>query len=136
MVLRWLMVMLITLSWLSISNHCALGLANAEGHEPKTISAHDCCATDLPATPQPADDSATPCCKDLRAVALTLEKSPVASAAFSVGVPLDFVLLLVAAPRPLPLAGRFLDNGPPQSRSFAEAVLQRSLLAHAPPVLS
>ena len=29
-----------------------------------------------------------------------------------------------------------LDTGPPESRSFAELILQRSILAHAPPVLS
>lgn len=28
-----------------------------------------------------------------------------------------------------------LDTGPPEIRTFAESVLQRSLLAHAPPVL-
>ncbi len=29
-----------------------------------------------------------------------------------------------------------LDTGPPEIRTFAESVLQRSLLAHAPPVLA
>jgi hypothetical protein len=27
----------------------------------------------------------------------------------------------------------FLDTGPPKARTFAELILQRSLLAHAPP---
>jgi hypothetical protein len=27
----------------------------------------------------------------------------------------------------------FLDTGPPDAHSFAELILQRSLLAHAPP---
>jgi hypothetical protein len=29
-----------------------------------------------------------------------------------------------------------LDTGPPGARSFAELILQRSLLAHAPPILA
>jgi hypothetical protein len=33
------------------------------------------------------------------------------------------------------LAPLLLDTGPPAARSFAELILQRSLLAHAPPVL-
>jgi len=33
------------------------------------------------------------------------------------------------------LAPLLLDTGPPGARSFAELILQQSLLAHAPPVL-
>ena len=32
-------------------------------------------------------------------------------------------------------SGIFLDHGPPRVASFAEIVLQRSLLSHAPPTL-
>ena len=74
-----------------------------------------------------------PCCKTLRAIA---------SAKISVAAnTLDFVLkayLLhtalpeISQPSPLLLA---LDTGPPDALSFSETVLQRSILAHAPPVL-
>ena len=40
-------------------------------------------------------------------------------------------LISAAETQLLPLE---LDTGPPFARSFAESVLQRSILAHAPPV--
>ena len=40
---------------------------------------------------------------------------------------------LISAAEPQ-LSSRELDTGPPFAGSFAESVLQRSILAHAPPV--
>jgi hypothetical protein len=45
---------------------------------------------------------------------------------------IDWVLL----PATESAAGIFLDHGPPPAASFAETVLQRSLLSHAPPGLT
>jgi hypothetical protein len=43
------------------------------------------------------------------------------------------VLQAISAPVVKPGLGILLDHGPPRAVSFAEIVLQRSLLAHAPP---
>jgi len=42
----------------------------------------------------------------------------------------EFTLVAHSHTTPAPL---FLDTGPPEARTFAELILQRSLLAHAPP---
>src|SRR2546430_5004071 len=43
---------------------------------------------------------------------------------------------LVTAYLQTTLAPLFLDTGPPGAHSFAELILQRSLLTHAPPILA
>jgi hypothetical protein len=82
--------------------------------------------------PSKQKDTALPCCKTLRAVTVT--KISVAANA------LDFVLkeylsdatlFLLSQPPGSLLA---LDTGPPRALSFSETVLQRSILAHAPPL--
>jgi hypothetical protein len=40
---------------------------------------------------------------------------------------------LITAYLQMTVAPLFLDTGPPDAHSFAELILQRSLLAHAPP---
>jgi hypothetical protein len=128
-------VTLAAVSWLAVSNHCALGLSAIEAHDADGVAEHDCCASDVPAQPKPAKDSAAPCCKTLRALSVTPVHAFNASATIAVGAPLDFATIL-APPRPAVAAYQFLDTGPPGGRTFAEVVLQRSLLAHAPPFLS
>ncbi|MGH8094020.1 MAG: hypothetical protein ACREIF_11195 [Chthoniobacterales bacterium] len=60
-----------------------------------------------------------------------------ANAAMIAPGPLDLMTRIVAeAPRRSIVASHFLDTGPPGGRTFAESVLQRSLLAHAPPFLA
>jgi hypothetical protein len=136
MALRWATVTLTAVSWLAISNHCALGLATVETHEQDAVSAHDCCASEVPAQPRPARHPTTPCCKTLRALSVSLDKSFVASATNLVGTPLEVITTTVMMSQPPALAHRLLDPGPPGGRTFAESVLQRSILAHAPPFLA
>ena len=83
-----------------------------------------------PAKKKPATQ--TPCCKDVRAV---LAKTVAATTiiARSIG-PQTFAAQLVTAPPRLPSEVELLDTGPPGRLSFAELVLQESMLAHAPPV--
>ena len=73
-----------------------------------------------------------PCCKTLGAIT---------SAKISVAVnTLDFVLKPYFLHTTLPEISQSsllvlpLDTGPPDALSFSESVLQRSILAHAPPV--
>jgi hypothetical protein len=74
-----------------------------------------------------------PCCKDLQATAT--------AAATTVAKPTCLGLLQTVFATPLTIIDAYapsilqiLDNGPPGDKSFAELVLQRSILAHAPPV--
>ena len=136
MILRWATAMLAAISWLAVSNHCALGLAAVGMHQRAAVSAHDCCASEVPAQPKPAKDPATPCCKTLQALSVSPAKSFEVSVTTFVRGPLVFSTPTIATPRAAPVAHRFLDTGPPGGKTFAESVLQRSLLAHAPPSLS
>jgi hypothetical protein len=120
-------VVLTLIAWFSLSNHCALG-AVAPVSEGASSS---CPMHSSPAKKKPA--TKTPCCKDVRAV---VAKGVSASAA---GVRLIVVRDYTAevfAQRPAPVATEFenLDTGPPGWVSFAESVLQESMLSHAPPV--
>jgi hypothetical protein len=48
-----------------------------------------------------------------------------------------FVAPLILRNEPkVTLLGRELDTGPPFAKTFAESILQRSILAHAPPFLA
>ena len=137
MTLRGATVALVAVSWLAVSNHCALGLAAIETHSSDAVSAqaHDCCASEVPSQPNPAKDPATPCCKKLEALSVSPAKSVEASVTIFFGGPLACSTLTIAMPRVAPVAYGFLNTGPPGGKSFAESVLQRSLLAHAPPFL-
>ena len=73
-----------------------------------------------------------PCCKDLRAVTAHAMKSIATVARQLVGEQ-DYVAAVVLAPTRVALLPELLETGPPRLLSFAEAILQRSILAHAPP---
>jgi hypothetical protein len=137
MALRWATVALVAVSWLAVSNHCALGLAAIETHSSDAVSAqaHECCASEVPGQPKRSKDPATPCCKTLQALSVSPAKSFEARVTIFFGGPLACSTPTIATPRVGPLAYRFLNTGPPDGKSFAESVLQRSLLAHAPPFL-
>jgi hypothetical protein len=118
-------------AWFAISNHCALGAL--ERLQP--LETHAACHGSDPApTKQPAKHD-SPCCKLLRAT--LVQPSPSATQP-------DFTGLLSAWPVAIVfLSEQFrkqesfeLDTGPPFNESFAETVLQRSILAHAPPGLA
>lgn len=125
---RWSTVLLTITAWILLSNHCALGLGG-------TVVSSDSETGGCPMHSSPAKEKPLaniPCCKDLRAVTAHATKSVAAVARQLVGEK-DYVAAVVAAlPRvtllPVPLA-----TGPPRSLSFAEAILQQSILAHAPP---
>jgi hypothetical protein len=137
MTLRGAAVALVAVSWLAVSNHCALGLGAIETHSSDAVSAqaHDCCASGVPGQTNPAKDPVTPCCKTLQALSVSPAKSFEARVTIFFGDPLACSTPTIATPRFAPVAYRFLNTGPPDGKSFAESVLQRSLLAHAPPSL-
>jgi hypothetical protein len=128
---RIAIVAVTTAAWFSISNHCTLGALENANPSPTFAACHG-----SPPAPEksPAKDEAPPCCKLLRAT-LTKSDQPVIQNYFTGSLQ---AWLSVA----LALIDQFhwqqsfeLDTGPPFSESFAESVLQRSILAHAPPLV-
>jgi hypothetical protein len=119
-------IVTMAVAWIFAANHCALAAVQSLG---KQNIEHVCCHSDQGATePVP-----TQCCKALAA--------PVPQATVAPAVHLDeFQPVWLQASR-VQVAAEILtvvafDTGPPRrSTSFAVLVLNRSLLAHAPPVL-
>jgi hypothetical protein len=125
---RSITVAIAIFSWLAISNHCAFGAIADRGRETQSA----CPFHSEPVKPQPPP-STTQCCKILRAVVPVVTKSWERDDAKISAVDLrvdEFTFVAYSHTTSAPL---FLDTGPPKARTFAELILQRSLLAHAPP---
>lgn len=106
-----------------VSDHCALGAITTgqTSHSPCHGSA------------APGKSEQVTCCKGLPA---TLAKTNSLVAGIGLALPpQSWLSEQVILPRPLNQArSHESDMGPAFSASFAESVLQRSILAHAPPV--
>ena len=125
---QWATVLLTIAAWLLLSNHCALGLSGTPGGADSELGA--CPMHSAPAKEKPAAN--LPCCKELRALASHAGKSVASVTSQLVGVR-DYVTAVFLMPPRLTTRVLTLDTGPPHSLSFAESILQRSILAHAPP---
>ena len=121
-------VLLTITAWLLLSNHCALGLSGALVEADSELGA--CPMHSAPAKGKPATN--LPCCKELRAITSHAGKNVATVASQPVGVR-DYVTAIFLRPPLLAVPVLDLDTGPPHSLSFAESILQRSILAHAPP---
>jgi hypothetical protein len=117
-------IVMMTVAWFFAANHCALAVVESLG---KQSTEHGCCHSDQ-GTAFP-----TQCCKALAA--------PLPQATVAPAVHLDELQpawiqasrVRVAAEKSMVVAD---DTGPPRrATSFAVLVLNRSLLAHAPPGL-
>jgi hypothetical protein len=124
---RCLVIAIAICSWFAISNHCVFA----------ALATNDTASRQCPFHSKPKEKPSTgaQCCKILRAVASVPAKSwarddtKLFDADAYRG---EHALAIVQSQTTLvPL---FLDTGPPGVRSFAELILQRSLLAHAPPI--
>jgi hypothetical protein len=117
-------------SWIAVSNHCAFAAVATEINTAQT----ECPFHSKPAK-QKEQSSQVQCCKILRAVVFAKTKDWARhDAKFSdVNFPVQkgFVAYSWRAVPPL-----LLDTGPPGAFSFAELILQSSLLAHAPPFVA
>ena len=124
-------VLLVIFSWIAISNHCAFGAVTAQAEaSPVAYPFHS------KPSKQKEQSTKLQCCKILRAVVSTGAKGWARDHTSFSDVDLYFgKLALIATSRnaSLPL---LLDTGPPGARSFAEFIMQRSILAHAPPFLA
>ena len=129
-VTRYAGVAIAICSWIAVSNHCAFAAVATEIDKAQT----ECPFHSKPAK-QKEQSSPVQCCKILRAVVFAKTKdwarndAKFCDANFTV-LAGAFVVYSSCAVAPL-----LLDTGPPGAFSFAELILQQSLLAHAPPVL-
>ncbi|MGI8958138.1 MAG: hypothetical protein ACR2II_14685 [Chthoniobacterales bacterium] len=129
---RALIALLTMAAWLVAFDHCAL--AGILIQPVATTAVQESC----PGHSQPEkqqNQSELPCCKSLAATIAPLK----ISAGYDTT---SFVVQLFFPADSLLLRGNSeprideIDTGPPEADTFAESVLQRSILAHAPPRLS
>ena len=115
-------------SWVAVSNHCAFAAVASENNKAQT----ECPFHSKPAK-QKGQSSQVQCCKVLRAVVFTKTKDWARNDAkfCDANFPAREVTFVVCASRVV--APLLLDTGPPGAFSFAELILQQSLLTHAPP---
>jgi len=129
--MRCVAVAITICSWFSISNHCAFA-AMAR----KTNSTQAACPFHSKPEKQKEQTSQVQCCKILRAVVPTISKSWARSDGDFSDIHFRFEECRLVAHFRDALAPLLLDTGPPGAHSFAELILQQSLLAHAPPFLA
>ena len=127
-VTRCAVVLIAICSWLAISNHCAFAAVATKTNSVQT----ECPFHSTPAK-QKQEPSQLQCCKILRAVVFAQTKSWARDDAKFFDVDLCVEEFVLVALLPNAQASSSLDTGPPGARSFAELILQRSVLAHAPP---
>ena len=118
-------------SWIAVSNHCAFAAVATEIDTAQT----DCPFHSKPGK-QKKQSSQVQCCKVLRAVVFAKTKDWTRNDAkfCDANFPAQAGVFVVCSSRVV--APLLLDTGPPGAFSFAELVLQQSLLAHAPPFLA
>ena len=130
---RLAIALAMSLSWFALTNHCELAAATAW----KPIQAHSCCEKDKGADKAPVKDnqhSRIECCKAGHPAIGSIGKKAV-SPDTSSAPPADLIASVVFPDAPTSANILELGTGPPFASSFAEVVLQRSILAHAPPYL-
>ena len=128
--------LLTTVAWFLAANHCAVASLTAPLAEAATGHEHCGGSSDAPADPEkPNDCDGLNCCKSLSAPASFAKKLVGYDKAFFTLK--DYVVSdIVFLDEQHDASIWELDTGPPRAHWFAESVLQRSLLAHAPPSLS
>jgi hypothetical protein len=132
-VVRLAIVLTTITAWFSISNHCTVGALVAVAKAQSAPRMH--CHGSEPSPSKKSSDGEMPCCKVLRATttnnAKTLQPPNHDFLGFQSWITSDMAFSGEASSySPI----QELDTGPPFATSFAESVLQRSILAHAPPL--
>lgn len=118
-------------SWIAVSNHCAFAAVASQVDKSQT----GCPFHSKPAK-QKEQSSQVQCCKVLRAVIFAKTKDWARNDAqfCDANFPVQSNAFVAHSPRVV--APLLLDTGPPGAFSFAELILQSSLLAHAPPFVA
>jgi hypothetical protein len=128
---RFLAVLVMLRSWLAMTNHCALAMMHRAAAAAPEESLPPC-HRKAPAKPQDAPcQDMSQCCTGAKAslaekVEVKFDASQFHFHAYAVVEMLVAFTSAAAAPAEL-------EHGPPRAISFAELVLQRSVLTHAPP---
>jgi hypothetical protein len=133
-VIRIGIVLLMSVAWFAIVNHCALAGLLAMQTKPAIASCHHCADDQSPAQNKNANGSE--CCKRLGATLVAAKKLVDYDAWLLTLQPYLVAPVIFANEPKLTLRGGELDTGPPFAKTFAELTLQRSILAHAPPSLA
>jgi hypothetical protein len=128
---RCAVVLVAICSWIAISNHCAFAAMAT-----KDDSAQAACPFHSKPEKQKEQSSQVQCCKVLRAIVPIVAKSWAPSERDVSDIHFPFEECRLLAHFRDALAPLLLDTGPPDAHSFAELILQRSLLAHAPPTVA
>ncbi len=129
---RLVIVLLTVVAWFVASDHCALAAVLLQPTATAPAAQESCPGHSQSEKKQ--SSSELPCCKTLTATTATAKITTGYHASQFVLQPYfaaDFQPFVTHPEKPL----LELDTGPPDLRTFAESVLQRSLLAHAPPLL-
>jgi hypothetical protein len=125
---RMAFVLITIAAWFALSNHCALGALQRSTESTPEMSG--CPMHSTPAKKKPA--AKIPCCKDIRAtVAKSVAANPISLR--SIGCR-DYAPEIFLKRARVAIEIEVLETGPPRCFSFAESVLQESMLSHAPPV--
>jgi len=130
-VTRCAVVLIAICSWFAMSNHCAFAAVATKTDSPQTE-----CPFHSKPSKQKQKPSQLQCCKILRAVVFAQTKSWARDDAKFFDLDLCVEEFPLVESFPNAQASLSLDTGPPGAHSFAELILQRSLLAHAPPIVA
>ena len=130
---RFLTVIITTIAWFFISNHCVLAELK-EASKARTSCHQPCCGNQPPAKSK--SESAAECCKTLRATLSGATKDFAGYDSSLFAPQLYFIGPVISANDSRSILALELNTGPPFVNTFAECVLQRSILAHAPPVIA
>ena len=131
--LRFATVAVTALSWVALVNNCELAAATT----PKPAQTHSCCKSDHVGDKAPVNGNqhkSIECCKGWYPAIAPIAKKA-AGKDFSFIAHSYFIERVAFRDASASTAILELDSGPPFASSFAEIVLQRSILAHAPPYL-
>jgi hypothetical protein len=125
-------VIVTVVAWLLISNHCLL--AELPAAAKATSTCHQPCCGDQPPAKN-TTEGATECCKTLRATLVGAAKNFAGYDTSLFALQFYFAAPVISPNDSRPVSVLELDTGPPFVHTFAESVLQRSILAHAPPLV-
>ena len=134
-IIRVSVVLTTIVAWFSISNHCALSAVMVAKTRSSMARMH--CHGNQPSPAKKSSDEEMPCCKMLRAT--VANEAKIVQAASQNFLPIQSGIIaeiIFANEARLHRTSLEFDTGPPFADSFAESVLQRSILAHAPPSLA
>ena len=129
---RLVTVIITAVAWFFSSNHCVLAELQ-DAPKAKTSCHQPCCGGQPPAKSK--SESAVECCKTLRVTLSGAAKDFAGYDTSLFALQLYFIGPVISTNDSGPIPVLELDTGPPFVTTFVESVLQRSILAHAPPVI-